>query len=623
MSIWAVSYLFQTTSVTISLYSNSTANGGEPGTLLASTAPKLIVDSTGPAPTCEVLNTPVALTAGETYWAVVKSSGNVANWLFGNGGGTAKLSTNSGSTWTARDNVFQKFSIRLDDTVSCGPDITSIPVAGTELGDMYAKPGGTGFQTLFVGNSGNQELQLTQGYYTGTNASLFKLFKGEPGGPEGSAFTFPKQVGAIAGGGVLLYLICAPPMEIEDGTYTATFNLVSNDPDEATLTWPVWCLLDSTPPSLEFTQNPDGRSGWFVTDPAPLQIRGIDPESNNFVKRIFCSDSAGEALDWGNGGIAFFGIAGDGVHDLSCQGTDVANNTSAPGDFTTTVKVDATAPDTSTGEGGPPPGATVPEATFAFSGDDETSGLAEFECRLDAGAYEVCTSPATRSALVDGPHTFEVRARDVAGNYDPNPEGWIWRIDTPAPSVVADASAGTADTPQEIDVLANDSDPLGRALAVVLLGDATENGGTISVAGGKVRYVPPAGFAGTDSFGYRVINGSGVDSPLGTVTVQVAARPVVVDQLAPEITKARLRKRKLSFVLSEAGRVTVVVKEVVKGRKKPRRRGKIGFAGRAGANTRAIAKKRLKKGHRYRLVITAVDAAKNASKAKTLRAKIR
>lgn len=621
-SFYATSYLGQSASATVSIYSNG---AGVPGAPLAAGVSAIpLAEETGPAPYCSVLNTTVALAAGTTYWAVLKSTSSVvANWRFGAAGGASKVSTNSGSTWGNRS-FGGTFSFRVDDTPTCGPDITSNPLAGELLGDMYAKPAGTSFQTLFIGNDGNQALSLTGASYSGPDASLFKLFKGEPGGPEGTAFTFPKQVGAVAGGGVFLYIVCAPPAGTPDGVKTATLSLASNDPDENPLTWPVTCLLDSTPPSLEFTQNPNGRSGWFTTNPAPLQIRGIDPESNHFVKRIFCSDSAGPALDWDTGSIAFFSIAGDGVHNLSCQGTDVANNTSAPGAYTTSVKVDATAPDTVKGDVGPSSGTAVPSVSFSFTGADATSGLGEFECRLDGGAYELCTSPATRNALTDGPHTFDVRARDVAGNHDPTPEQWAWRVDTPPSIVVSDVSSGIADAPVEVDVLANDSDPLGRSLTPMLVATSTAKGGTVSLVGRKVRYVPPKGFAGTDTFTYRVLNGSGVDSPLGTVTIQVAAKPVaLLDTLAPKLSKAKLKKRKLSFTLSEAGRVTVVVNEVVKGKKKPKRRGKVTKAGRSGKNTLAIAKKLLKKGRRYKLVITAVDAAGNASKARTITARIR
>jgi hypothetical protein len=231
-----------------------------------------------------------------------------------------------------------------------------------------------------------------------------------------------------------MYIACEPPLGTPDGMYTATFTLTSNDPDESPLTWPVWCLIDSTPPSLEFIQSPDGRNGWFVTQPAPLQIRGVDPESGNRVKHIFCTDNGAPTLDWPNGSFAFFSFQPEGLHALSCQGTDVANNTSAPGAYTTAVKVDATQPETTKGDVGPPALSDQPVSSFSFTGSDATSGVQEFECRLDSEPYGLCTSPASR-IVRNGTHTFDVRARDAAGNYDPTPEQWTWDVDAPLPDL--------------------------------------------------------------------------------------------------------------------------------------------------------------------------------------------
>ena len=353
---------------------------------------------------------------------------------------------------------------------------------------------------------------------------MFKLYKGEPGGPEGSPFTTAKTLGSGGGGVILMYIVCAPPLNgTPDGMYTATFTLTSNDPDEGTLTWPVWCLIDSTPPSLEFIINPNGRNGWFATNPAPIQIRGVDPESGNRVKRIFCDDNGAPTLNWPNGSFASFAIQPDGTHALSCQGTDLANNTSAPGAYTTTVKVDGTPPETAKGAG-PPAVSDETAFDFSFTGSDATSGLGEFECRLNDAEFELCTSPASRSGLGNGTHTFDVRARDVAGNYDPTPARWTWEVNAPAPLAGDDAATAAADAPFDIDVLANDVEPRGGTLAIVLGGATTEMGGAVSVAGSRVNYVPPAGFAGTDRFSYQAVNENGVTSAAAIVTVEVDTR---------------------------------------------------------------------------------------------------
>lgn len=50
--------------------------------------------------------------------------------------------------------------------------------------------------------------------------------------------------------------------------------------------------------------------------------------------------------------------------------------------------------------------------TFVFS----VTGATNTTCRFDAGSFIPCTTTFTATPLVDGPHTFEVRATDAAGN---------------------------------------------------------------------------------------------------------------------------------------------------------------------------------------------------------------
>ncbi len=77
--------------------------------------------------------------------------------------------------------------------------------------------------------------------------------------------------------------------------------------------------------------------------------------------------------------------------------------------------IDNTAP-TATITGGPSGTTTAPDATFEFSSSEAGS---MFECRLDAGGWEPCASPRTYGGLGEGPHAFEVRATDRAGNVGP------------------------------------------------------------------------------------------------------------------------------------------------------------------------------------------------------------
>jgi Bacterial Ig-like domain/WD40-like Beta Propeller Repeat len=70
-------------------------------------------------------------------------------------------------------------------------------------------------------------------------------------------------------------------------------------------------------------------------------------------------------------------------------------------------------------------------ASFTFSSNEKD---ATFECKLDNGPFEECTSPTEYTDLADGSHTFEVRATH-SGVTDDTPASSTWTVDTVAPTV--------------------------------------------------------------------------------------------------------------------------------------------------------------------------------------------
>ena len=95
-----------------------------------------------------------------------------------------------------------------------------------------------------------------------------------------------------------------------------------------------------------------------------------------------------------------------------------------------TREPDLTTPET-TGLTGPAATTADQTPSFSFSSDDLL--FTTFECRLDEGPFFPCTSPYTSFALADGPHRFQVRALDTAGNVDPTPAESIFTVDTSTP----------------------------------------------------------------------------------------------------------------------------------------------------------------------------------------------
>ncbi|MFL5357615.1 Ig-like domain-containing protein, partial [Archangium sp.] len=113
---------------------------------------------------------------------------------------------------------------------------------------------------------------------------------------------------------------------------------------------------------------------------------------------------------------------------LSVRATDAASNGSDLA--TVSFMVDATVPETTLGQTPSDP-STSSSTTFTFSSNETGAG---FECSVDDAAFTACTSPATFT-LSDGQHTFQVRARDLAGNVDATPASFSWTLDTGAPDV--------------------------------------------------------------------------------------------------------------------------------------------------------------------------------------------
>jgi len=104
------------------------------------------------------------------------------------------------------------------------------------------------------------------------------------------------------------------------------------------------------------------------------------------------------------------------------------------------------------------------------------------------------------------------------------------------PPVAADDSATTdEDTPVDVNVLVNDSDPDGDTLTVSAYDTSSTQGGTVSCASaGACTYSPRAGFNGTDTFAYTAGDGNGsTDTATVTVIVNLVNNPpVAVDDSA-------------------------------------------------------------------------------------------
>lgn len=216
---------------------------------------------------------------------------------------------------------------------------------------------------------------------------------------------------------------------LADGNYifkvraTALYGVVENTP--ATYNWAV----DTTSPKIRFTSKPAVESPY---DSGIFSFECVDASTPCVYE---CElDSA--VVDCSAGSYSYASLAG-GSHNFKITATDAAGNASTAvtdtgdefvNDYTWTID------DTVLGvqiTAKPDPATTSDSATFEFS----SNKAASFECKLDEGSFEVCTSPKDYTTLSEGTHTFTVKA--VFGA-DEAFESYSWIIDNTNPVVTID-----------------------------------------------------------------------------------------------------------------------------------------------------------------------------------------
>jgi hypothetical protein len=72
-----------------------------------------------------------------------------------------------------------------------------------------------------------------------------------------------------------------------------------------------------------------------------------------------------------------------------------------------------------------------PDASFTFH---STVANATFQCRLDSGDWETCSSGKSYSGLQHGQHTFVVRSVEPGGDVDPVPAVHAWSVESTPPA---------------------------------------------------------------------------------------------------------------------------------------------------------------------------------------------
>lgn len=119
-----------------------------------------------------------------------------------------------------------------------------------------------------------------------------------------------------------------------------------------------------------------------------------------------------------------------------------------------------TTPPRTTIHSGPRGAVNSRSAVFAFSSSEAGS---TFECSLDGGQYQACSSPKRYASLGDGRHKFQVRAKDRAGNLDPVGAFRTWEVDTKKPRISATVPrSGATGVLRSANVVGTFSEPMRR-----------------------------------------------------------------------------------------------------------------------------------------------------------------
>jgi hypothetical protein len=181
------------------------------------------------------------------------------------------------------------------------------------------------------------------------------------------------------------------------------------------------CIAPTSTASASTVSGATYTPGTWTREDVTVSLSARDNEGGSGVKEITYSINGGANQTYNP--TSKIPVTAEGTNTVSFFATDNAGNQETPVK-TFTAKIDKSAPDTTITSG---PSGTVSStsASFAFSSSEAGS---TFECKLDGADFASCTSPKSYSGLVEGSHTFQVRATDTAGNTDANAASLTWTV---------------------------------------------------------------------------------------------------------------------------------------------------------------------------------------------------
>ncbi|MFY2557212.1 adventurous gliding motility protein AgmC [Corallococcus terminator] len=168
----------------------------------------------------------------------------------------------------------------------------------------------------------------------------------------------------------------------------------------------------------------------------------------------------------------------DGAHTMEVTAYSAAG-TPDPSPATHAWRVDTLVPDTSFTDV-PPADSNSASALFNYQSPDDST--ATFQCSVDGLTFTSVSCPGTGTGsrtltgLTPGSNQFHVRAVDAAGNVDPSPVSYTWRVDLTAPTSILVASPNAGWVRSQTPTIAGTTEAGARVVVTVRL---TSSGATL------------------------------------------------------------------------------------------------------------------------------------------------
>lgn len=223
--------------------------------------------------------------------------------------------------------------------------------------------------------------------------------------------------------------------------------------------------IDLTAPNVQITSSPGP-----ITNQVNAVFSFTGDDDGVPITRFQCSLDKAEFTDC-TSPQSYSGLP-EGTHEFQVRGYDQVGNLSQPATYS--WMIDTTKPSVLITSH---PSSLTKEtvATFGFQGQDHGSGIREYQCRMNAGSFSTCSAPQTYTELVDGGHTFGVKAIDAAGN-ESEIVLYNWQIDLTKPTVRITSAPATQTKDLSATFMFTASDTGGGKIASIqcLIDDAQQ-----------------------------------------------------------------------------------------------------------------------------------------------------